>query len=109
MNEFNKVQLIGRIANKLELKKTVTDEPYLYIRLAIQNIKGEARFIGFNIFGQMALNVEENIGTGSLILVTGFLKEFEIKTEENLENRLLFRAVDIRYLQPIWIKPKVEE
>lgn len=76
---YNKITLIGRISNDLELRYTNSNKPNCRFNLAVNrnytNVEGEREtdFITCRVWGKQAENLVEYQKKGSLILIEGQL------------------------------------
>lgn len=83
---MNKIILIGRIANDLELNKTTSDKSVMNFNLAVKRDSDTTDFIKCKVFGKNADNLKQYQGKGSLIAVIGsyhvdsYTKDGENKT-----------------------------
>lgn len=102
---MNKVTLIGRIANDLEIRSTSTGKSICEFRLAINrpaNKDGEkiADFINCRVWNKQAENLEKYQSKGSLIAVVGRIQvdAFQDKEGKNRYNTYVL-VEELQYLQ----------
>ena len=102
---MNKVTLIGRIANDLEVRATSTGKSICEFRLAINrpvNKDGErvADFINCRVWNKQAENLEKYQSKGSLIAVVGRIQvdTFQDKEGKNRYNTYVL-VEELQYLQ----------
>lgn len=102
---MNKVTLIGRISNNLEVRATSTGKSICEFRLAINrpaNKGGErvADFINCRVWGKTAENLEKYQSKGSLIAVVGRIQvdAFQDKEGKNRYNTYVL-VEELEYLQ----------
>lgn len=102
---MNKVTLIGRIANNLEIRSTSTGKSICEFRLAINrpaNKDGEriADFINCRVWNKQAENLEKYQSKGSLIAVVGRIQvdAFQDKEGKNRYNTYVL-VEELQYLQ----------
>lgn len=102
---MNKVTLIGRIANNLEVRSTSTGKSICEFRLAINrpaNKDGEriADFINCRVWNKQAENLEKYQSKGSLIAVVGRIQvdAFQDKEGKNRYNTYVL-VEELQYLQ----------
>ncbi|MEW6055396.1 MAG: single-stranded DNA-binding protein [Bdellovibrionota bacterium] len=88
MSDFNRVFLLGRVGNDLELKRSAQDKPYLKISLATNSFRsGQERTTHWHrviVFGAQAEACTEFLRKGSLILVEGSL---EVRTYTDRDDK----------------------
>ncbi len=84
MSDFNKVILVGRIGNDLELKTSAQGKPYLKLSIATKAYRkgGEGSDIAdathwhrVMAFGAQAQTCAAYMSKGSTVLIDGFLEE----------------------------------
>ncbi|MBI3558066.1 MAG: single-stranded DNA-binding protein [Deltaproteobacteria bacterium] len=88
MSDFNRVILLGRIGNDLELKKSAKDKPYLKLSIATDSHRpGEEKVTYWHrvmVFGQQAESCATYLRKGSQVMVEGYL---EVRTYEDKDGR----------------------
>ena len=102
---MNKVFLIGRIVNDLELRCTSTGKSICEFRLAINrpaNSKGEkiADFINCRVWNKSAENLEKYQAKGNLISVVGRLQTENYQDREGKNRKNTYVLVEeLEYLE----------
>ena len=91
---LNKVFLIGRITNDIELKSSNTTD-YVYFNLAVnrQSKDKKADFISCTAFGETAKLMDKYLAKGSLISVEGRLEVFINDKKEKRTNVIVNNVV----------------
>ena len=88
MSDFNRVILLGRIGNELELKQSAQGNPYLKLSVATNNYRPNAEkttsWHRVMVFGTQAENCVRYLRKGSQVMVEGKL---EVRTYTNNEDR----------------------
>lgn len=88
MSDFNKVILMGRIGNDLELKSSAQGKPYVRMSLATHNYKpGEEPTTHWHrvvVFGSQAEHCSTFLRKGSQVMIDGSL---EVRTYNDKEGR----------------------
>lgn len=88
MSDFNRVILLGRIGNDLELKTSAQGKPYLKLSLATHSYRGgEEKTTHWHrvmVFGQQAEICATYLKKGSQVMLEGFL---EVRTYNDKEGR----------------------
>lgn len=102
---MNKVTLIGRISNNLEIRATSTGKSICEFRLAInrptnQNGERVVDFINCRVWNKQAENLEKYQSKGSLIAVSGRIQvdAFQDKEGKNRYNTYVL-VEELEYLQ----------
>ncbi len=94
---LNKIELMGRIVNDLELKVTNSGKEVVSFTLAVErNYKGSdgnkiTDFINCVAFGNSAKCIHSFFGKGRLLLVVGSLQSRQYTTQNN-EKRTVFEV-----------------
>lgn len=103
---YNKITLIGRISNDLELRYTNSNKPNCRFCLAVNrtytNVEGEREtdFITCRVWGKQAENLVEYQKKGSLILVEGQLAVSNYEDSDgNRRTAYEVMANNIQYLE----------
>lgn len=93
MSDFNKVILLGRIGNELELKQSAKGVPYLRMSLATDSHRaGKEKTTHWHqvmVFSTQAENCARYLRKGSQVMVEGSL---EVRTYTNSEDRKVTRV-----------------
>lgn len=89
MSDFNKVILLGRIGNELELKTSAQGSPYLKLSIATNSYKSGTKektthWHRVMVFGTQAEVCHRYLRKGSQVMVEGFL---EVRTYTNSEDQ----------------------
>lgn len=86
MSDFNRVILLGRIGNELELKTSAQGKPYLKLSLATNSFRaGEEKTTHWHrvmVFGAQAEHCARYLKKGSQVMLEGKL---EVRTYTNVE------------------------
>lgn len=94
---LNKIELMGRITNDIELKVTNSGKEVVSFTLAVErNYKGSdgnkiTDFINCVAFGNQAKHICNYFGKGKLLLVVGALQSRQYTTQNN-EKRTVFEV-----------------
>lgn len=93
---MNNSILIGRIANDLELRGTEANR-VVNFNLAVERVgkKDEADFIPCTVFGKSAENLVQYQAKGSLIAISGYIRQDNYTTEAG-EKRNSFKVIASR-------------
>ncbi len=88
MSDFNRVILLGRIGNDLELKTSAKEKPYLKLSIATDSHRaGEEKITYWHrvmVFGQQAESCARYLKKGSQVMVEGYL---EVRTYQDKDGR----------------------
>lgn len=88
MSDFNRVILLGRIGNELELKTSAQGKPYLKLSLATNSFRsGEEKTTHWHrvmVFGHQAEICATYLKKGSQVMIEGFL---EVRTYSDKDGR----------------------
>lgn len=107
---LNKVILIGRITNNLQLKISKNGKEFLYFTLAVNNsFNNQADFIPCIAWEKTAKAMSNNIFKGSLIAVDGRLQVRQVKEENKEYAQLLVEvyAASVKFLESKTKKDKM--
>ncbi|WP_339024338.1 single-stranded DNA-binding protein [Spiroplasma endosymbiont of Agriotes lineatus] len=88
---LNKVILIGRITNDLNLRSAKNNKSFLYFTIAINNFNNQADFISCVAWEKVADSMYNNLRKGSLVAVEG-----RIQSRRQEQNGVLTTITDIR-------------
>lgn len=89
---FNKVVLVGRISNDLELRQTNNGKSYCRFNLAVNRMNEGTDFITITVWNKQAENIVEYQSKGSLILVEGSISTGNYTDSEG-NNRKTFEVM----------------
>lgn len=88
---LNKVILIGRITNDLNLRSAKNNKSFLYFTIAINNFNNQADFINCVAWEKVADSMYNNLRKGSLVAVEG-----RIQSRKQEQNGVLTTITDVR-------------
>lgn len=88
---INKVILIGRITNDLNLRYSKTNKPFLYFTVACNNFNNQADFINCVAWEKIAESMQNYLRKGSLVYVEG-----RIQSRRQDQNGVMTTVTDIR-------------
>lgn len=89
---FNKVVLVGRISNDLELRQTSNGKSYCRFNLAVNRMNEGTDFITITVWNKQAENIVQYQSKGSLILVEGSIS-IGSYTDSDGNNRKTFEVM----------------
>lgn len=89
---FNKVVLVGRISNDLELRQTNNGKSYCRFNLAVNRMNEGTDFITITAWKKQAENIVQYQSKGSLILVEGSISTGNYTDSEG-NNRKTFEVM----------------
>lgn len=89
---YNKVVLVGRISNDLELRQTNNGKSYCRFNLAVNRMNEGTDFITIAVWNKQAENVVSYQSKGSLILVEGSISTGNYTDAEG-NNRKTFEVM----------------
>lgn len=89
---FNKVVLVGRISNDLELRQTSNGKSYCRFNLAVNRMNEGTDFITITVWNKQAENIVQYQSKGSLILVDGSISTGTY-TDADGNNRKTFEVM----------------
>jgi single-strand DNA-binding protein len=88
---LNKVILIGRITNDLNLRSAKNNKSFLYFTIAINDFNNQADFINCVAWEKVADSMYNNLRKGSLVAVEG-----RIQSRKQEQNGVLTTITDVR-------------
>ncbi|WP_215826930.1 single-stranded DNA-binding protein [Spiroplasma endosymbiont of 'Nebria riversi'] len=95
---LNKVILIGRITNDLNLRSAKNNKSFLYFTIAINNFNHQADFINCVAWEKVADSMYNNLRKGSLVLVEGCIQSRKQEQNGVLTTITDVRAISVKFL-----------
>lgn len=100
---MNQVQLIGRLTKNVELRENTNGTAYCFFTVAVneyRNGKEQANFISCVAWENVARNMSNFLGSGSLVGVTGRLSSRSTNDNGNFQTITNVVADRVEFLEP---------
>ncbi|MFV0499189.1 MAG: single-stranded DNA-binding protein [Bacilli bacterium] len=103
---INNCTIVGRIANKIELKRTESNKSYVRISLAVErnyinkftNNK-DVDFISVVVWGQSADNINKYLTKGSLVGIEGNIQVSKYEKDGNMVYQTDIVASKVQFME----------
>lgn len=97
---LNRVTLIGRITNNLELRKASNGNPYCAFTLAVNDVfSNNTSFISCFAWNKTSENMTKYLRKGSLVSVDGILQSRSVENNGQRQTVINVRADNVSFLE----------